>query len=487
MYRAVPIISILAFLFSPLSVAEEENIRPNILLIVADDLGWNDLGYQGSEIHTPRIDELAKEGARLNRFYVQPSCSPTRAALMTGKSSIRLGMVGPLTKSNPVGLPLDQPLMPERLKELGYKTALVGKWHLGHRDRKYLPTSRGFDHFYGHLTGGIGYWDHVHGGAYDWQRNNKVVRDPGYSTHLLASEASTLIQKHSGNQPLFLYASFNAPHTPNEAPEKSVEKYQHLENPRRQLHAAMVSELDAAVGEIVDTLDNEGMLDNTLIWFMSDNGGLNRSSFTKRQHQFADFLEKWYPDEPVPLESLNFLRSMVNDGASDNSPLRKGKLSIYEGGVRVPAFVYWKGKVISQTIDSMITVEDVLPTVLGLTGGKVDKTFDGFDSWSFIHNSKEHDVKEYMVKSAEGEALYHYPWKLIRLSSGDLELYNVLSDPSETKNMVEKFPDRVNTMLEALNVRPRGERINLPFYKSLLNPSSFGGEELDLPWLEQID
>ncbi|MEM8548923.1 MAG: sulfatase-like hydrolase/transferase, partial [Pseudomonadota bacterium] len=247
--------------------------QPNIVLIVADDLGWRDVGYNHSEIRTPNIDGLAADGITLNRFYVQPACSPTRAALLTGKSPMRLGILSPLSKNNPTGLPLTERTLADRLKAAGYQTALTGKWHLGPRHRSYHPNARGFDHFYGHLTGGVGYYDKVHGGGYDWQRNGVTVRDAEYATHLVAREAVDVIKRRDPNRPLFLYAAFGAPHLPNEAPEATVSSYDHIKSRRRRLHAAMVTELDAAIGAIHAALLEQGIERDTLIWFMSDNGG----------------------------------------------------------------------------------------------------------------------------------------------------------------------------------------------------------------------
>ena len=141
--------------------------KPNIIVILADDLGWRDVGFNGSEIKTPHLDKLASTGKRLTRFYAHPTCSPTRASLLTGQSALRLGVTRPYSKLNPNGLPLDRKLLPELLKQHGYQTALAGKWHLGPRKKAHLPNARGFDSFYAHLTGGVGYWDHVHGGHYD--------------------------------------------------------------------------------------------------------------------------------------------------------------------------------------------------------------------------------------------------------------------------------------------------------------------------------
>ena len=160
---------------------------PNILIILADDLGWNDVSYHGSEIETPNIDSLISSGVELDRFYVQPTCSPTRAELMTGKSAIRLGITRPISKNQKLGLGLNEKILPQYLKEMNYQTYLLGKWHLGAYTPEYFPTRRGFDYFYGYLQGGNGYWDHVHGGGYDWQKNEKLHRKEGYTTHLILS------------------------------------------------------------------------------------------------------------------------------------------------------------------------------------------------------------------------------------------------------------------------------------------------------------
>ncbi|MEK9656544.1 MAG: sulfatase-like hydrolase/transferase, partial [Halieaceae bacterium] len=313
---------------------------PNIVIILADDLGWNDVGYHGSEILTPHIDQLAAEGLVLERFYAQTSCTPTRAALLTGKSPQALGIYSPFSKHIATGLPLSEKLLPEYLRGLGYQTAMVGKWHLGFRQREYHPLARGFEHFYGNLTGGIGYWDHVHGGGLDWQRNGVTVREAGYATHLSIDEIEQLISDRDPTKPLFLYAAFNAPHLPNEAPADAIARYSHIESVNRRRHAAMVSELDAAIGRLTARLEREGMLDNTLIWFMSDNGGLNPSAVSPALVSFSQFLARWF-ETPFAPGTLEFIRTNSLDGASDNTPFRKGKQSVYEGGARVPAIIHW--------------------------------------------------------------------------------------------------------------------------------------------------
>ncbi|NBQ12697.1 MAG: hypothetical protein EBU29_11805 [Gammaproteobacteria bacterium] len=187
---------------SPGADALEGRALPNIVLILADDLGWGDVGYHGSLIKTPVLDQLAKKGVVLSQFHAQPTCSPTRAALLTGQAPVRFGISQPLSKLQPKGLDLSAKTLADHLKAAGYQTFLTGKWHLGPSDYAYHPLARGFDHFYGNLTGGVGHWDHVHGGGLDWQRNGQSVREQGYSTHLLAAEAERLLRTRRRPRPL---------------------------------------------------------------------------------------------------------------------------------------------------------------------------------------------------------------------------------------------------------------------------------------------
>ena len=204
-----------------LAAAAHAADRPHIVFLLADDLGFADVGFHGSEIKTPNIDQLAAAGARLESFYVQPVCSPTRAALMTGRYPIRHGLqVGVVRPWAQYGLPHDERTLPQALKEAGYETAIVGKWHLGHFQPEYLPTHRGFDHQYGHYNGAIDYFTHVRDGGFDWHRDDKVCRDEGYSTHLVANEACRIVAGHDPKVPLFLYVPFYAVAVPPELPDK---------------------------------------------------------------------------------------------------------------------------------------------------------------------------------------------------------------------------------------------------------------------------
>lgn len=191
--------------------------RPNIVIILADDQGWADVGFHGSEIKTPELDRLAASGARLEQFYVQPVCSPTRAALMTGRYPMRYGLqVGVVRPWAQYGLPLEERTLAQALAEAGYETAICGKWHLGHFRRDYLPTRRGFDHQYGHYNGALDYFTHQRDGGHDWHRDDQACYDQGYSTFLLADEAVRLIRRHDTAKPLFLYVPFNAVHSPHQ-------------------------------------------------------------------------------------------------------------------------------------------------------------------------------------------------------------------------------------------------------------------------------
>jgi arylsulfatase A-like enzyme len=230
----------------------------NLVLFVADDMGWGDVGYHDSEIRTPNIDRLAAEGMRLERFYVHPLCSPTRGALMTGRSPLTTGLLLPTEPWYSSGLPVGEKLLPEYLKDAGYQTFAVGKWHLGPNRLRYHPQNRGFDHFYGHLGGFINYDLHTIWRGVDWQRNGRTVVEDGYSTHLITDEAVRLIKARDKDAPMFLYVTFNAPHSPLQAPESATAGYAELDDMNRRIYAAMVTEMDRGIGQVLATLESEG-------------------------------------------------------------------------------------------------------------------------------------------------------------------------------------------------------------------------------------
>ncbi|MEM1156051.1 MAG: arylsulfatase [Pseudomonadota bacterium] len=461
---------------------------PNIIIILADDLGWRDVGYNLGEIATPVIDRLARSGVILNRFYVQPTCSPTRAALLTGRSPLRMGITGPLTKNNPTGLPLNESTTADYLRKAGYQTALIGKWHLGARDLAYHPNARGFDHFYGHVTGGIGYYNKTHGGGYDWQRNGNTVREDGYATHLLAKEAVRLIVERDTSRPFFMYTAFGAPHLPNEAPATTINQYSSIKQQNRRIHAAMVSELDSAIGEIYTAIVKEGIEQQTLIWFMSDNGGLiadNPARF------LPDFLLAKLIEARLNVKTndrmIEFTRQNLTEGGSDNRPLKKGKGSLYEGGVRVPSFVYWPGQLGEYAYNYMTTVEDVTPTLMTIAGVKTVNNFDGRDLTSALIANAPPKPADYLTKVTvlgESTAIYRYPYKLIRSGSA-IHLFNLQDDPLEMTDIANESTELVTALTAAIDSFPMGDSIAIPVQDAIDDVDRFGGEEDRAPWTEQ--
>lgn len=406
--------------------------RPHIVHIVADDLGWKDVGFHGSpEIKTPHIDELASRGARLEQFYVTPLCTPTRAALMTGRYPFRYGLQSFVIPSAlTYGLPTDEWLLPQALGESGYRTAILGKWHIGHGDRKYWPRQRGFDHHYGYLTSELDYFNHEVLGVLDWWRNNEPVREEGYSTTLLGNEAVKLIHGQDLEKPLYLYLTFNAPHSPYQAPQEYLDQYASIAEPNRRTYAAMITAMDDQIGRVVDALDQKKMRDNTLVIFHSDNGGLRNPKLAGEN-----------PAKPV----------------ADNSPLRGGKGTTYEGGTRVVAIANWPGRIKAHgRVDQLLHAVDLYPTFVKLAGGRLDKgkPLDGLNVWTTISEGEPSPRTEvvYNIEPAGG-AIRQGDWKLVWGASlpASLELFDLAKDPYEETSLAEKYPERVATLQKRVN------------------------------------
>jgi arylsulfatase A-like enzyme len=451
----------------------------NVLLIVADDLGWKDVGYHGSEINTPTINRLAKQGVELNRFYIHPTCSPTRSALMTGKAPLRLGILSPLAKNNKIGLPLSEKTMAEFFQENGYQTSLVGKWHLGRFKKEYWPTNIGFDHFYGYLTGGIGHYDHVHGGGLDWQRKNTSIGEEGYTTHLLTNETIQLINEPPSDKPYFIELCFASPHLPNDAPEKTAAQYEQLPNKNRQLHAAMVTEVDMGIQRIYETLEAEDLLDKTIIWFTSYNGGLNETAVPDAIKKPVEKLTKIF-GRPLPIATLEFTRTNLEKSAADNMPFLECKGSPYEGGVRVPSFIYAPNILSPQKVESCITINDVLSTIASAVGFKDydSSVLDGVSQWDFLNGAMEAPSNDYITHGEYGaEAYFKDNFKLIVSTDGEPELYNLIDDPTKSKDLANENMAIVNDIMKRLKAFPLGESVHDPIWKSILNMDKFGGEE----------
>lgn len=407
------------------TAAEHGAPRPHIIYIVADDMGWKDVGFHGSDIKTPNIDKLAQEGARLEQFYVQPMCTPTRAALMTGRYPFRYGLQTLVIPTpSKYGLPTDEWLLPQALKEAGYRTVMVGKWHLGHADRKYWPRQRGFDYHYGAMVGEIDYFTHSSGKVRDWYRNNKPVKEEGYVTQLLGKDAVARINEHDPKTPLFLYLAFTAPHAPYQAPKEYLDKYRHIDDPTRRAYAAMIASMDDEIGKVVAALDKKKMRENTLIVFMSDNGGNVTAMFSG----------------DVDVSKLKL--------PADNGPYRGGKGMLYEGGTRVAALANWPGRIKPGEVKEVMHVVDMFPTLAALAGAKAnkEKPLDGFNVWSTLSEGKPSPRQEvvYNVEPFRG-GLRKGDWKLVWRTPlpSALELFNIAEDPSEKTNLADKNPQKV--------------------------------------------
>ncbi len=427
------------------SIALAANDRPNLVFILSDDQGFADIGYRSAEIKTPHLDALAASGVRLEHFYVQPVCTPTRAALMTGLYPLRLGLqLGVIKPESRHGLPLTARTLPHALREAGYFTALAGKWHLGNGAPEYLPTARGFDRQYGFYLGMTDYFTHEREGGLDWHRNDRALREEGYATDLIADEAVAVIEEHAGGtKPFFLYVAFNAPHTPLQATEPWLTRFASIADKKRRTHVAMIAHMDDAIGRIVAALDRKKLRNNTLIVFSSDNG--------------------------------------ANTPVGDNTPFRDQKGSVYEGGVRVPAFAVWPGRLpAGHRVQQPLHMVDWHPTLLRLAGAKLPAgvTLDGRDLWPVLTDPKAaplHD--DILINAAPGTgALRRGDWKLVvngqlRFKGGtpsanfawadllkesklppedadrqQIELFNLADDPAESRNVASAHPELVREL-----------------------------------------
>lgn len=380
--------------------------RPNIVIIVADDLGFNDVGFHGStQIPTPNIDALAYSGIILNNYYVQPICTPSRSALMTGKYPIHTGLnhdviYGP----QPYGIPLGMKLLPQYLLKLGYVTRHVGKWHLGMAVHELTPTYRGFMSHFGYWTGHQDYYDHTSQEApgywgYDMRRNMTVARDcyGKYTTDLFTNEAVDIIKKHNSSHPLFLYLAHLAvhsanPYAPLQAPKEVVQKFAYIKDKKRRTFAGMLWKLDESVGLVVDALNARKMLNNTIILFTTDNGG----------------------------PAANF-----NLNAASNWPLRGVKAAVWEGGVR-GAGLLWSPYVLNpgRVADQMVHITDWLPTLISAAGGNITfpEPIDGMDLWKALTQNLPSPRTEFCVNIdpiLNGAAVRFGDWKLIYNAQGD--------------------------------------------------------------------
>jgi arylsulfatase A-like enzyme len=402
-------------------VSAAEPIKPNIVFLLVDDMGYADCGFNGgTDIRTPNIDKLAKSGAILKSFYVQPLCSPTRAALLTGRYPTHTGVYTVVRPGAPWGLPLDERTLAEALKDAGYTTAICGKWHLGEFRAEYRPSQRGFEHQYGHMMGALDYFTHLRDGKPDWYRDDKPLQEEGYTTRLIAKEATRLIREQPATKPLFLYVPFNGIHSPYQVPDDDAKAYAQLPKLRRSV-AGMLAVVDEGIGQIAAALEAKGMRENTLILFCSDNGGAHAGKGTM------------------------------------NTPLRGGKGGIYEGGVRVAAFATWPGKIAAGTVvHEPLHVVDWYPTLLKLTDAPTTQKHapDGLDIWPVLTNGAKspHDAILLHGTNPGVNALRMADWKLLLPASGKMELYHLASDIAEKHNLAAAEPERLQAMRHRLDV-----------------------------------
>ena len=415
-----------------LLAAQAPAAKPNVVVFLADDLGWKDLGFQGSEGQTPHLDRLCQQGVRFDRLYAFPLCSPTRSALLTGRNPLRFGLGYTVVRPwSSYGLPPNETTIADVFRTAGYQTAAIGKWHLGHTNVAHLPRSRGFDHFYGHLNGAIDYFTHDRDGGIDWQRNGASVREPGYTTDLLAAEADRWIAKRDPQRPFFLYMPWNAPHSPLQAPQDLLAKYASIADPKRRSYLAMVEALDRGVGQVLARIEADGLAANTVVWFMSDNGG-------------------------------------PRGAGADNGPLRAGKSNVFEGGIRVPGVVRWPGKVQPGVCQQVLTVYDVLPTLAGACGigCQTRQPLDGLNLWSTIQGQTPPVDRQNLLFAVQPErgprqhALRDGPWKLVRLAKEE-SLFHIDDDPNEKNDVLAANPEiaaRLRKLMDAwIRLAPPGE------------------------------
>lgn len=452
----------LAIFISQYSIAQNDSVemtaQPNILVMVADDLGWADVGYHGGDIDTPSLDLLAEQGVQLNRFYTTPICSPTRAALMTGRDPIRLGVAyGVILPWDNIGVHPDEHFMPQSFQGAGYQTAMVGKWHLGHAQMTYHPNNRGFDHFYGHLHTEVGFYPpFANQGGKDFQLNGVSIDDDGYETYLLADEASRYIRERDKNRPFFMYMPFIAPHTPLDAPQELQDKYKDIDTDlpparsrqtddtrrmatmmlqpsARPMYAAVVDAMDQAIGRVLQTLEEEGIADNTIVLFFSDNGG-----------------------------------AAYSYGGANNAPLRGGKGETFEGGIRVVSLLRWPAMLGSgQQFDQIMSVMDVFPTLAAAAGIEAGNTFelDGRNMWPAIAQGEAVPLEKPLMFASEipiyGSfkfTAFDESWKLVQeVEQEQLSmtvtnyLFDISKDPNEYNNLASAYPEVVEQLSEAIH------------------------------------
>ncbi len=395
--------------------------RPNVLVIMADDLGYHDLGFQGSEhIKTPHLDQLAAQGMRFTDGHVAASvCSPSRAGFITGRYQQRFGHEGNCPPGDK-GMDLNERTIGQAFKDLGYRTAVFGKWHLGNTDAQY-PTARGFDVFYGLREGSRSFWyndkkDDKPGNPHAAEFNGKPVKFEGHFTDWLGEKAVEFIEET--DQPFFAFLSFTAPHTPLQSKPEDMEA---LGLPKNN-YAGLIYGMDRNIGYVIEALKRSGKLDNTLIWFLSDNGGIT--------------------------------------GQSSNAPLSGKKGYKFEGGQRVPFLLCWKGRVpAGKDYGEMISSLDIFATSVKAAGGslKQERPLDGVDLMPYI-TGKQSGIphRQLYWRKLDCAAMRDGDWKLIRIDNYGFALYNLKDDLEEQNDLAAKMPEKVQHLQKMMEVWEEG-------------------------------
>ena len=420
------VLIVLILLSGWVKAQQNDLTKPNFIIILADDLGYGDLGFTGStQIKTPHIDALANSGVIFTEAYVSaPVCAPSRAGLITGRNQVNFGydnnLTAALAKFNPEysGLPVSEKTIADRLSELGYVNGIVGKWHLGEKEQ-FHPTNRGFDEFWGYLGGGHNYFPSEYSGAkYDRPiiSNYKKPQTITYLTDDKGDECVDFIIRHK-DEAFFLYASFNAPHTPMQAIDQDLKIYGHIKDEKRRTYAAMIHRLDVNVGRMVKELKKQGIYENTVVVFFSDNGG--------------------------PTE---------NNG-SINAPFNGSKGILLEGGIRIPFVVSYPEKLKKGVYNKPITSLDLMPTFIELAGGKITEKdkLDGVNIFPYVTNEIQGVPHQTMMwRFTISAGIRKGKWKLVRLPDRIPLLFNLDNDPSEQDNMALENLDLVKSMLKEL-------------------------------------
>ncbi|OWW23564.1 hypothetical protein B4Q04_19735 [Zobellia sp. OII3] len=433
-------------IFSTIGSAQQ---KPNIVFIVADDMGWADIGYHNSEIRSPNLDKLAKTGVELDYHYVQPQCTPTRVALMTGQYPTRISAKN-AQAHNEETYPIGTQIMPHMFKDMGYTTAIMGKWHMGCLEQ-WGPKHHGFDYSYGSYAGAVGMYDHRYTltkkpYSITWHRNHELVEEEGHVTDLVRKEAVEYIHKNK-DKPFFLYLPFHAVHVPLvEKDPKWNEMNKHIQWDDRRLMASAVSHLDDAVGQVVQALDDAGIRENTVIIFTSDNGAW-------RIHK-GDI----YPAPDPALSRFSF-----------NHPMRGWKIDIYEGGMRVPAFVNWPAKLKPYKLKTPMHVIDWMPTLADLLDYKGEDKYnwEGVDMWKSIESQYEVDDKRefYFVwgENRTWEGLRYGDWKIVRKKNNGVyskwELFNLENDPYEAQNLASSESLKLNDLVLRFDKQKQNDKL----------------------------